>query len=76
MARGIDAKVFISSWQKAESVADVAKDLGMSRGGAYFTAQKLKKLGVPLKKFKYNSGERYGTGELIAYAKSLLKSGQ
>lgn len=47
----LDHEKFIRTWQKAAGVAEVATKLGIPIVRCYKTADKMRRKGVPLKKF-------------------------
>lgn len=61
------AVVFIETWQKARSLEEAAKNLGLSRRTAASRASRMRSYGVPLKSF----GAERKWEELAELARSM-----
>ena len=64
----VDWPKFVKVWQAASNVKEVSKKEGISVSAAAVRASHLRRLGVPLKKFKEK-----GRGPDVAALKKLLK---
>lgn len=52
----VDSEEFVRTWQTSESVSEVAEKMNMSKLGASVKASHLRRVGVPLKKFRTGIG--------------------
>lgn len=64
MKKHVDAETFVRTWQNAETVADVARDLGITAQSATARAAAYRKRGVNLKRFPKRGGARLNVDAL------------
>lgn len=65
------ADVFVKAWQKADSVEQVMKDLGITESSAHSRSSRYRRAGIPLKNFPRGGGARLDVKGLASLAKSL-----
>lgn len=76
MTKTVDAKVFVTTWQKGSGVTGIAKTLGITVRGACSRATSFRKKGIDLKRFSAGGGTRLDVDMLAKLAKSLGGDGK
>ena len=72
-AKQVPAETFVRAWQEAESVDAVVKATGLNKANVNQRAFKLRKNGVPLKKFNGVGREKLDYKALAKLAKECAK---
>jgi hypothetical protein len=68
----VSPKVFIETWQRSSSVAEVARKVHRSKGCVRVRAFRFRQRGVPLKEFEPVLIELPNWDELAEFARSLV----
>jgi hypothetical protein len=68
---GVSPRVFVETWQKAETIAEVAKRLNRTRNAVKVRAHVYRQRGVPLKFFSPTLMEEVDWDELAELAREI-----
>jgi hypothetical protein len=68
---GVSPRVFVETWQKAESIAEVARRLNRTKNAVKVRAHKYRQKGVPLKFFASAVAEGVNWDVLATLAREI-----